>query len=250
MKRLIILFFFTISPHKIISTQLPATPLPHQGTPQIMYVMMSPPQSTGQSPINIHVDAKNSQHGTQTTTATNNNHVTQWCTNALSTLQSSSLLNKNWWHEKRFHLAIMIILGTYGWLYRQCQKINILLKSPTAWSSWKPMYTNTQLMIQPPEILQQELLHDIQGIYLQISEPTNFIIPLTQFIIMLDNELQQLNSFLSFVHIIAPWNFYSLLPIDNTISHVIQERIDRLTFIRHLFTTWAIQYKIDHSNKR
>lgn len=255
MKHFNILIFFYILPNTIFSTQTSPQLLMPPTPPTMMWVMMpNPALNNVQQPISIHVKTDNKQtvqqSAAQTNSSKNNIQPPQWCNTVLSSLQSSIFLNKNWWYEKRFHIGLISLLALYGWLYVQCRKINVLLKSSSTWSSWKPIYTNAQLMMQPIEILQGELLNDIQGVYLVTSEPTNFVKPLAQFMLVLNDELKQLNSFLSLAHIIIPCNFYSLLPIESNIISVIETRIDRLTFIHHLFTRWATNYKIDHSSER
>lgn len=179
-------------------------------------------------------------------TNTNNvNIFTQFFNTITHNAPDNTISLKNFFIQNKkkivFYSAATIYVGIYAHLL--CE--NYYLKRSDLWASWRQEKQFEQLCIKTNNDLMHELLQDIQRIYIDAKQPDNFILPMTQFLGATDKEMLRIKRYLSITTWIKRFRLSFFFPISPQSLLLAQSRITRLSFVRHVFASWAAEYKMD-----
>lgn len=154
---------------------------------------------------------------------------------------------KNWFSRYKYWIFMGTCCALYGGGYAIFTMINSFLLDHRHWCNWRLECSIHELMTIQPIQLQHELLHAIQLRYINPHEPTNFIQPLTHFLMDIDKEILFLERSVRLVNIIKSFHLSSLFPVGDNPEAAIEQKLNRIMYIRHLFSLWATEYKIGHA---
>lgn len=116
------------------------------------------------------------------------------------------------------------------------------------WSMWQKHETMESLMKTPAATLQELLIKNIATQYINQTDPTDALWPLTHFIHAIQHEETRLKQYLSYAALIKQTPFFRILPALQ--DHYAQEALDRLHFVYHLFTSWSANLTWERLNQR
>lgn len=139
------------------------------------------------------------------------------------------------------------ICAVYTFVCYYIIKGNKYLSRSTLWSSWHPELSLDELHSFKQTTLADELVLTIQQRYTNPENPTDFLSPLAQFMRKTTEELKYLRFYKKLFTFLHTFLLTKLLPINVARYNLIPERINRLLFFRHIFTTWAAAYNVSHN---
>ena len=136
--------------------------------------------------------------------------------------------------------------GSTGYLYvcYWCVQANRYLESPLRWSLFKAECSLQSLRSIPYDQFISDLLFEIHTRYICTDDPLNDTEPIATFLTSIDTEHHLLSSYYTRYSLLKPLFLHKLVPIKTVLFEAIPARIDRLTFIRHSFITWASHMKV------
>ena len=156
--------------------------------------------------------------------------------------QSKAILKK---HKKE------IIFGgaafTYLFICYLLIRGNNYLGRLDIWSSWKVDISLYNLYAIPHEKISRELLIEIQKRYTRSDKPTDFMLPIINFLYDIDKEITQLNFYRKLYVWLKRLRLHYIMPLNTQRFMSIKERLKRTLFIKNIFLTWAAHYKIEHN---
>jgi len=148
------------------------------------------------------------------------------------------------WNHK-WKLGLSTLAALYGFLLLEIWRSK---KQNGKWGSWKKDIPFADLLAVPQKNLAQQLIDDIKTIYLNAENATNQLAPLIEFLKAIDKELKQEQRSLKINSFIETTRIEKAFPIKpNTQS--IKEKIQRLTYLKNLFTTWLSDYKLQQKKQ-
>lgn len=149
----------------------------------------------------------------------------------------------NWASNNKLKIALSTISIMYlGTFYRIIVLWNAI-KNNECWSLWKSSLNFEMFLSIPQKQLTEELISDINLKNSNPKNPTDFINPLVLFISQTDNELQNLKDFIAIATMMKNLNLERIFFISEVEISKVQERVQRLTYIRNLFSTWMSDYR-------
>lgn len=156
---------------------------------------------------------------------------------------TTSFLNYN-----KYTLLMIGILGGYGYVCYTLVKANTILQSGRSWSAWKHHIEFSDLALTPQDDLARELLNDIQRQYINYENPTDFVSPLSRFAQDLEKEQALLNSYVRIGEIIMKCHASILFPISVELIASAYKRLERLSFVRHVFISWSAHHNLQQNS--
>ena len=108
-----------------------------------------------------------------------------------------------------------------------------LLNNPHAWCNWKPY----MILEDSKKMLIQDLLQTIESKHSNNKKPTDYISPMVQFL----QEIEEESSILRHYLIMNRWTnrIYMNTILPHSFEQLVQEKLDRLDFIKKVFFDWA-----------
>lgn len=152
-------------------------------------------------------------------------------------------------YDLKYHLAGIISVGIYSFFLYSVSKGNAYLSSIKSWSRWKEEMPLNDLLATPAHSLSQDLILEIQRRYTSAEAPTDFISSLITFIKDIDHEIITIKRYNNLISWLKKLHISALFPIKNKLVAKIPEILNRLSYIRNIFLTWAAQYKIDQHKR-
>lgn len=113
------------------------------------------------------------------------------------------------------------------------------------WSSWKRHMSVEEMQLCTQKQLEADLVTEIQRRYLNPQNPTDGITPLMKFMKDIDKEMVRITRYLRLAITIKRCRIACIFPVDDQKIERVQEKKQRLSFIKHIFVSWAAQYNFE-----
>lgn len=154
-------------------------------------------------------------------------------TTATSSIQS-------WLWNNKWNIAAVALIYTYTKEFYRLQQINHMLQQSYVWCAWKEITPLGHLVASPSNDLLQQLQIDIHKKYYQSLDAQNAQSVHALFLQDTNEEMVQLNTYLSMYEFYQTIHMHKLLPFKYSPA-IIQERKARLQFVIDLFIKWYLQ---------
>ncbi len=148
----------------------------------------------------------------------------------------------------KYTLLAIGILGGYGYVCYTLVKANNILQSGRSWSAWKHHIEFSDLALTSQDDLARELLNDIQRQYINYENPTDFVSPLSHFAQDIEKEQSLLSSYIKIGDIIMKCHASMLFPISADLIENAHKRLERLSFVRHVFISWSAHHNLQQNS--
>lgn len=157
---------------------------------------------------------------------------------------TSSFMNENKWY-----LLMAGALSAYAYICYIVASGNRYLARKELWSSWRQDLTMEELLAIPQPQFAKELLQEIQRRYTDPAAITDIVRPLSAFMKMIEQEEQQLLGYQSAISWLEYSKIIKIIPVGIAAFSKIPERIQRLTYFKNAFQTWAAQYQLQQVSR-
>lgn len=151
------------------------------------------------------------------------------------------------WQQYRFSCLLMAIVAGYGYLWIQLYQAKNLLDNQEAWSCWKNHIAIDRLVALPHDELSKELFIDIQERYINMDNPTDFLLPLASFLPILEKERMLLERYVWWGDKIRICRGGWFFPVNQESIDAARDAIRRLKFLKGLFVAWWAAHNSQHS---
>lgn len=152
-------------------------------------------------------------------------------------------------YDYRYALIGSTIAGLYFFLFYEVIKGNNYLERQDSWATWKQNILLSQLLEIPQEDLSNELILEIQRRYTNIEKPTDFISSLITFMRDIEKEIELVKYFINLEARLRTLRIAKLFPINSRRFSRATDRLNRLTYIKNTFLTWAAHYKMNQNRR-
>lgn len=125
-----------------------------------------------------------------------------------------------------------------------------LVYTSDSWSAWKSHIPLEVLLNSPQDEIAKELVIEIQKNYTTTEQLADFISPLVKFINTITHEKKQLERYLFMQKWLRRLYLHILFPHDEIAFQKAQEKVDRLSYLKHLLISWISEYKIQTNNTK
>ena len=116
---------------------------------------------------------------------------------------------------------------------------DLFIRRTTTWAAWKGHLSMEELHAHPQDRLGKELTRTIQQRHVNVQNPTDHITPLVRFIQTTDHEMKILNRYLAITKTIRTCRLTLIFPTNQRTISLAEERKQRLSFVKHVFISWA-----------
>ncbi len=114
------------------------------------------------------------------------------------------------------------------------------------WGTWKGDLSFAQLCEIPQQKLSSELLHEIQKRYINKNNPTDFLSPLVEFMNTIEYETKQIERYIFLTNWLKRLRLVIIVPTNEKKMQKTQQLLERVHFVKHIFLSWAADYKLTH----
>ena len=149
----------------------------------------------------------------------------------------------------KYHIIGATIVSAYSYLFYHVIQANHYVADPNLWSNWQSDMSLEELLEIPQKELAGHLLREIQARYTNPINPVDFINPLITFLDETRIELDRLRWYAKLYSLLKRTYLHKIVPINETRLYYLDERIQRLVYLKNMFHTWMADYNIEH-NKR
>lgn len=152
-------------------------------------------------------------------------------------------------YDHRYTLIGSMAAGLYLFLFYEVIKGNNYLERQDSWALWKQHIPLSQLLEIPQEDLSNELILEIQRRYTSREKPTDFISSLITFMRDIEKEIELVKYFINLESWLRSFRIARLFPINSRRFSQASDRLNRLTYIKNTFLTWAAYYKMNQNRR-
>jgi len=145
----------------------------------------------------------------------------------------------------KWKIGFATLAALYGFLLLEIWRGR---KQNGKWCSWKKDVPFADLLAVPQKELAQQLIDDIKTVYLNAANATNQLTPLIEFLKAIEQELKSLQRSLRVHTFIETTRIEKIFPIKPS-SQIMKEKIQRLTYLKNLFSTWLSDYKLQQKKR-
>lgn len=159
--------------------------------------------------------------------------------------QQVSTSTITWINNNKIKTISAGLLITYSYIFYQIYQANLIINSPDSWSNWHNNRSLEDLFAIPQNKLESDLLFSIQTRYVHPVNPTDFIYSIVQSSISFNKEMQVLEDQILRYQRLKQCQSLPFFFIDAQELALLQDKHKKLSFIKHIFTSWCATYKID-----
>jgi hypothetical protein len=149
----------------------------------------------------------------------------------------------------KYKLLMASLAATYAAMYYQLLKDKHFIYKKDTWAAWKQNLSFDQLCELPSQELEKTLLHEIQIRYLDSQNPTNFISPLVSFVNSAQEEQHRIKRYLTYADWLKKFYLSKFFPLDQQTYLLAQDRLNRLAFVKHIFSSWAASFNMSQAQQ-
>ena len=142
----------------------------------------------------------------------------------------------NYTKNHKFFIGGCVCSGLYTYLLFYTLKMKHFLYNKICWHNWRQELSFEELCLLPAADVSQALLHQIQSQYMNHQNPTDNITPLVKFINTIENEIKKLGRYITIGNLLTRLKISMILPINQSSISTAQQKLQRLHFIKHIFT--------------
>lgn len=215
-------------------------------------------QPANQPSFNIYVQGGNAQAQASSISSASValelwNIIGEKCTDTINAAQQTVATNagslKDFITSHKMSLAAGSTGFLYSYLWAKIMHAHARIHGINSWSSWCQDIPLQAFLSLSQDIAEQKLLEEIQRRYIDFDHPTNFISPM----VMFSSKLQQEIAAVEFLKTTYTWinRLYAskLFMITEKTTADLEHKANRLYFIKHVFTTWSINYNLQSARK-
>lgn len=240
----------------------------------VMYTQQNmPPQQTipaGAAVYNIHINTANKADLTQSNQMDQEaNHHAMQKTNVTTNVdsgpdykqklydfyeeqskkfQDASTSVITWTQNNKLKTAGAIMLFCYSIIAYKIYQSNSIINDPNSWSNWHNSRSLDDLFATPQATLEANLLFAIQTRYVHPVNPTDFIYSIVQASNSLQEEMKEVSAQIARYKWLETCQCMTLFFIDAQELASLQEKHRKLSFLKHIFSSWCANYKIDKNS--
>ena len=160
-------------------------------------------------------------------------------------VHSDSMSALSWIQHHKIQATGISIALAYSCILAQIYHANTIINNQNSWSAWQHGTSLENLLTTCQTKLESDLLFAIQTKYVHPLNPTDFIYSIVQSSISLKKEIEVVQN--------QVWryewiNACKCLPLFFIYTHElddVKEKLRKLLFIQHIFSSWCARYKID-----
>ncbi len=142
----------------------------------------------------------------------------------------------------------MTILSSYTYISYQIYRANLIINDPNSWSNWNSSRSLNDLFATSQTKLESDLLFSIQTRYVHPVNPTDFIYSIVQASNSLQDEIKILQEQISRYQWINRCRCPEIFFITAQDLESLQEKHRKLLFLKHIFSSWCANYKIEKNS--
>lgn len=146
--------------------------------------------------------------------------------------------------EHRSFFAALGVVSLYAYAVYYALKAHSYLSNDHLWSRWKEEIAMQELLIEQRAIIANDLVLDLQRRYTFAENPTDFLTPFVYFMQDIEDELAMLQHYQKIEKALQKIRIRSFIPYYQTVFVTIQEKIERLLYVKNIFLTWAAEFKL------
>lgn len=152
--------------------------------------------------------------------------------------------------DHKFKIIGTSILGLCVFFLYRIYRANIYLANENLWSAWEYSVTMEELLAMPKQELTNKLMIEIQKRYVNVDDPADFLTPMICFMKDVEQELKILNRYNRLYNWSIKIRLNNILPFNKHLFAQIQEKIQRLLYVKNGFASWVAQYKMLNALKK
>lgn len=153
----------------------------------------------------------------------------------------------NFFDRYKWHLTGSALLASYALVCYIIIRGNSYLGKNELWSSWHQELTLEQILAIPQQQFSQELIREIQRRYNEPASLTDIIQPLTKFMKAIENEEEQIRWYQNAYSWITYLYLDRIAPFSKQRFNSTMQRLQRITYFKNVFQSWAAQYQMEHT---
>lgn len=151
--------------------------------------------------------------------------------------------------ENSMQLSIGAIGALYAGIWFRFIFLHHRIFKKESWSSWKNKTNFDELQSIPHTQLARELIMAIQKKYQTADKIADFVTPLMAFIVDINTEITNLNSFIWQYESLKKIKLIALFPGYGKTMKLVREKLKRLVYLKNVFGSWMAEYKINMNMK-
>ena len=160
-------------------------------------------------------------------------------------LQENKALLTSWIKNNKWMCAGISIGSLYSLLCVHLMRGNFFLASKAQWCNWLHEKTIIQLQELTQKEIRSSLLKEIHNRYFNPHDPTNTIIPLVLFMKDLEHEKIILSRYLKIARALKKCRLFLIFPTNIQQIEKAQDALNRLSFFKHTFISWAAEVNLE-----
>jgi hypothetical protein len=163
-------------------------------------------------------------------------------------IKETSIDTIRWIKDNKLKTASIAILSCYSYIAYQIYQANGIINDLNSWSNWHNSRSLNDLFATPQATLESDLLFAIQTRYVHPVNPTDFIYSIVQASNSLQKEMLILQEQIARYKWLQKSRCMALFFIDEQEIASLQEKHRKLSFLKHIFSSWCANYKIDKNS--
>jgi hypothetical protein len=190
-------------------------------------------------------------------TQINNQHMQQKTHNLLHTMYDSmrqvlgaSSSISAWLRAHPYISVGSGIFGIYAFLALYIMHEKQYMHDKNLWMHWQQDKGLAELCEFASGDIQRELLCAIHKRYINQTNPTDYITPLSNFLVDIAAEEKRLKRFCMMMNVLSSMYLGRFLPYCQDTMHNAQRFLDRLAFIKQQFLSWASEHNWQYMERR
>jgi hypothetical protein len=155
----------------------------------------------------------------------------------------------SWLAEHKRVLLFAGLGGTYGYSQYALRRVALQLHDKYTWSLWRDVqYTLDELYAIQKDTVCVELIKDIQKKYMTCCLMNDFLKPISLFLVDIAQEEDYLQWYKKWYELSGKYYCRVLCFFDSSIVSSVDERLERLLYIKNIFMDWLSDYKLQSNN--
>lgn len=151
--------------------------------------------------------------------------------------------------ENSMQLSLGAVGALYAGIWLRFMYLHHLIFRKDTWSCWKNKTDLNELQSIAHAQLARELIVAIQKKYQAADKIADFVTPLMAFIVDMNKEIANLNSFIWQYESLKKIKLIALFPGYGKTMKLVREKLQRLMFLKNVFGSWMAEYKINMNMK-
>lgn len=148
----------------------------------------------------------------------------------------------------KYWTPVTTVSFIYCCLLYKIMSTNKLMSSENSWCNWKPEIEFNKLLAIPQKDLSVELINAIQKKYSDPQNPTNFVTPMVNFVNDTNEEIKNIQDYVKIAKILKKLKTTYVFPVNDEKINLAQEKINKLTYLKNIFTQWSVDFKQQQLN--